>query len=87
MTDDASSLLKSLRRQIENTEAEIRDKLSSLTRGSKSKYLSDSLVTIRNDRYVIPVKAENRGQFGGVVTIKVLQGKPYLSTASNCRFE
>ena len=67
VTDDASSLLKSLRRQIENTEAEIRDKLSSLTRGSKSKYLSDSLVTIRNDRYVIPVKAENRGQFGGVV--------------------
>lgn len=67
VTDDASSLLKSLRKQIENTERLIRDKLSSLTRGSKAKYLSDSLVTIRNDRYVIPVKAENRSQFGGVV--------------------
>lgn len=67
VTDDASSLLKSLRKQIESTEGTIRDKLSSLTHGSKAKYLSDSLVTIRNDRYVIPVKAENRGQFGGVV--------------------
>lgn len=67
VTDDASSLLKSLRHQIECTEVEIRDRLSNLTHGSKAKYLSDSLVTIRNERYVIPVKAENRGQFGGVV--------------------
>lgn len=67
VTDDASSLLRSLRRQIEATEGQIRDKLSTITHGSKAKYLSDSLVTIRNERYVIPVKAENKNQFGGVV--------------------
>lgn len=67
VTDDASSLLKSLRHQITNTESAIRDKLSTLTHGSKAKYLSDSLVTIRNERYVIPVKAENKNQFGGIV--------------------
>ena len=67
VTDDASSLLKSLRRQIKNTEAEVRDKLSKLTHGNKAKYLSESLVTIRDDRYVIPVKAAERHQFDGVV--------------------
>ena len=41
--------------------------MASYTHGAKAKYLSDSIVTIRNDRYVIPVKQEYRGQFGGVV--------------------
>lgn len=67
VTDEASSLLRSLRRQIKGTEAEIRDRLNSLTKGKSAKYLSSAVVTIRNDRYVIPVKQEYKGKFGGVV--------------------
>lgn len=67
VTNDASTLLKSLRQQINATEETIRSKLADFTRQKKSKYLSDSVVTIRNDRYVIPVKSEYRGQFGGIV--------------------
>ncbi|MCH1923150.1 hypothetical protein L9G15_27440, partial [Shewanella sp. A3A] len=37
------------------------------TRDHDAKYLSDPIITIRNDRYVIPVKAENRSRFGGIV--------------------
>lgn len=67
VTDEASPLLKSLRQQISVTESTIREKLADYTRGKAAKYLSNAVVTIRNDRYVIPVKAEYRGQFGGVV--------------------
>ena len=67
VTDEASSLLKSLRQQISVTENEIRAKLADYTRGKAAKYLSNAVVTIRNERYVIPVKSEYRGQFGGVV--------------------
>lgn len=67
VTDEASSLLASLRRQITTTEGEIRNRLGNFVRGKSSKYLSDSLVTIRNERYVIPVKAEYKNAFGGIV--------------------
>ena len=67
VTDDASSLLKSLRRQIITTEQSIRDTLAEFTRGKSAKYLSEAVVTIRQDRYVIPVKAEYRNVFGGQV--------------------
>lgn len=65
--DDASSKLKSLRTSIRQTEGNVREKLNNIVRGSQSKYLTDSIITMRNDRYVIPVKADSRGAFGGVV--------------------
>lgn len=64
---DASPELKRIRNAIRSTETAIRDRLDELIRGKKSQYLSDSLVTIRNERFVIPVKQEYRNQFGGVV--------------------
>ena len=67
VTDEASRLLASLRRQISATEAEIRSRLGNFVKGKSAKYLSDALVTIRNERYVLPVKAEYRGTFGGIV--------------------
>ncbi|QLL78234.1 endonuclease MutS2 [Ligilactobacillus saerimneri] len=67
VTDEASSLLRSLRRQIATTETQIREQLGQFTRGNNAKYLSNAIVTIRNDRYVIPVRQEYRNKFGGVV--------------------
>lgn len=67
ITDDASPQLSTIRGNITRTEAEIRGKMEHYTRGRDAKYLSDPIITIRNDRYVIPVKAENRSRFGGIV--------------------
>lgn len=65
--DDASARLKATRTSIRQTEGNVREKLNSIVRGSQSKHLTDSIITMRNDRFVIPVKAESRGVFGGVV--------------------
>ena len=66
--DSASSELRSIRQQLRAQERRVREKLASLTRGSNaSKMLSDSIITIRNDRFVIPVKQEYRGHYGGIV--------------------
>jgi DNA mismatch repair protein MutS2 len=66
--DSASPALRSVRQQIRSHESGIRSKLESITRSSSGrKMLSDAIITIRNDRYVIPVKQEYRGHFGGMV--------------------
>jgi len=66
--DGASELLRSLRHQLRSNEARIREKLDSLIHSSNAqKMLSDAIVTIRNDRFVIPVKQEYRGHYGGIV--------------------
>lgn len=66
--DSASATLRSIRQQIRSHESGIRSKLESITRSTNGrKMLSDAIITIRNDRYVVPVKAEYRGHFGGMV--------------------
>lgn len=66
--DSASQTLRSIRQSLRAEEAKVRSKLESLTRGSNAaKMLSDALVTIRNDRFVIPVKQEYRHHYGGIV--------------------
>ncbi|MEC5187150.1 endonuclease MutS2 [Geobacillus thermodenitrificans] len=66
--DTASDRLRSLRGQIRAAEARIREKLESIIRSpSAQKRLSDAIITIRNDRYVIPVKQEYRSAYGGIV--------------------
>ena len=67
LTDEASPELHGIRQAVKNLEGEIRSRMENYTHGSSAKYLSDPIITIRDDRYVIPVKAEYRGQFGGVV--------------------
>ncbi|SEQ83372.1 endonuclease MutS2 [Piscibacillus halophilus] len=64
--DGASSKLRTIRNQIRTFESRVRDQLDQYTK-SKSNMLSDSIVTIRNDRYVLPVKHEYRSAFGGIV--------------------
>ncbi|WP_419955998.1 endonuclease MutS2 [Neobacillus niacini] len=66
--DSASDLLRSLRNQLRSNEARVREKLESMIRSSNAaKMLSDSIITIRNDRFVIPVKQEYRGHYGGII--------------------
>lgn len=65
--DNASAKLKYLRRSIKANEAEIQEKMQSYTKGASSKYLSEAIVTVRDGRYVIPVRQEYRRHFGGVV--------------------
>ena len=67
VTDEASPELHRVRQAITSTENAIRQKMQDYTRGRSAQYLSDPIVTIRNDRYVIPVKTEYRSHFGGVV--------------------
>ncbi|MYL29120.1 MULTISPECIES: endonuclease MutS2 [Halobacillus] len=64
--DGASDKLRTIRSNIRTYESRVRDKMDSFTK-SKSKMLSDSIVTIRNERYVLPVKQEYRGSIGGIV--------------------
>jgi DNA mismatch repair protein MutS2 len=66
--DSASDLLRSLRHQMRSNESRVREKLESMIRSSNAqKMLSDAIVTIRNDRFVIPVKQEYRGHYGGII--------------------
>ncbi|WP_188497719.1 endonuclease MutS2 [Pullulanibacillus pueri] len=66
--DGASDKLRTVRAQIRTLDARIKEKLESMIRSSNTqKMLSESIVTIRNDRYVIPVKQEYRHSFGGIV--------------------
>lgn len=68
LLDSASDALRRLRTQLRSYESRVREKLESLIRSSSTrKMLSDALVTIRNERYVIPVKQEYRSSFGGMV--------------------
>ena len=66
--DTASTELATIRRELKVGETRIREKLDSMIRSSSvAKMLQDQLVTIRGDRFVIPVKAEYRAHFGGIV--------------------
>lgn len=68
VVDSASQTLRSIRQSLRAEEGKVRSKLESLIRGSNAaKMLSDTLVTIRNDRFVIPVKQEYRHHYGGIV--------------------
>lgn len=73
--DTASSALARLRHDIASNEEEIKDKMNAYTKGNSSKYLSEQIVTIRDDRYVIPVKQEYRTKFGGVVHYQSASGQ------------
>ncbi|MGE6751813.1 endonuclease MutS2 [Rossellomorea sp. NPDC071047] len=66
--DTASEALRTIRTQLRANEGRIREKLERMIRSSNAqKMLSDAIITIRNDRYVIPVKQEYRGQYGGII--------------------
>lgn len=68
ISDNASAKLRDIRRKIRVKNDNIKDKLNSILNNlSTKKYLQDNLITIRDGRYVIPVKSENKSSVAGIV--------------------
>ena len=67
VADDASPKLKSIRRNMILTNEKIHNQLNSMVNGSHRTYLQDAVITMRNNRYCIPVKAEYKGQVHGMI--------------------
>lgn len=68
MADSASPELKNIRRSISRQNEAIRSRLNNILNSQDNKtYLQDSIVTMRDGRYVIPVKAEHRSRFSGII--------------------
>ena len=67
IADDATSNLRKIRRDIKRQEESVREILARITIGENSKYLQDSIVTIRQGRYVVPVRAEHKNDIKGLV--------------------
>lgn len=67
ISDDASPGLRQVRRSMRLTNDKIRTQLASLVNGSSRNYLQDAVITQRNGRFCVPVKAEYRGQVPGMI--------------------
>lgn len=67
IADDASPALRSIRKAIQQTSEKIHSELQKMVNGSLRTYLQDAVITMRNDRYCIPVKSEYKGQVPGMV--------------------
>ena len=68
MSDNASPALYDIRRKIRAASSKVRDQLDKMTRSQHiQKYLRESIVTMRNGRYVVPVKIEHRSEISGLV--------------------
>jgi len=65
--DSASSDLGRIRREQRATHARVREKLEDLLRGPNARMLQDPIITTRGDRYVVPVRAEHKGHFPGIL--------------------
>ena len=67
ISDDASPTLKSIRRSMNQMNDKVHAQLTSMVNGSARTYLQDAVITMRNGRYCLPVKAEYRGQVQGMI--------------------
>ncbi len=78
MADNASEKLAEIRNKIKKLNADIREKLQSYIHRDNAKYLQDAIVTMRGDRYVIPVKAEYKSSVKGFVHDQSQSGSTYF---------
>ncbi|MFR3031051.1 MAG: endonuclease MutS2 [Blautia sp.] len=67
ISDEASPGLKQVRRNMRTTNDRIHSQMNSLLNGSARSYLQDGVITMRNGRYCLPVKAEYKGQVPGMI--------------------
>ncbi|MCI9005987.1 MAG: endonuclease MutS2 [Lachnospiraceae bacterium] len=66
IADDASARLKQIRRSIKNTNDRIHSQMNTMLNSSRN-YLQDAVITMRNGRYCLPVKAESKNQVPGMI--------------------
>lgn len=78
IADDASPALKNIRRSKLGTKEKIHSQLGSMLNGSFRTYLQDAVITMRNDRYCIPVKAEYKNQVNGMVHDQSATGSTFF---------
>ncbi|MCI6060898.1 MAG: endonuclease MutS2 [Dorea sp.] len=67
ISDDASSTLRQIRRSMSQINDKVHSTLASMVNGSLRTYLQDPIITMRGDRYCIPVKSEYRSQVSGLI--------------------
>ncbi len=77
MADNASELLYQIRRKIKNLNIQIKEKLQYYIR-SKASFLQDNIVTIRENRYVIPVKSEHKTKINGFIHDQSATGSTFF---------
>lgn len=73
--DDASPALRSLRRELRELRADIERRLGRLAQQSASQALADTYVTVRNGRYVVPVRAQSASRLAGIVQDRSASGE------------
>ena len=78
IADDSSPTLKKIRATIAQTGDKIHSQLNSLLNGSYRTYLQDAVITLRNNRYCIPIKAEYKGQVNGMIHDQSSTGSTYF---------
>ncbi len=78
IADDASPKLKSIRRSMMQANDKIHGQLTSMLSGSYRTYLQDAVITMRNNRYCIPIKAEYKGQVNGMIHDQSATGSTYF---------
>ena len=78
IADDASPKLKNIRRSMLQTGDKIHSQLTSMLSGAYRTYLQDAVITMRNNRYCIPIKAEYKGQVNGMVHDQSATGSTYF---------
>lgn len=78
IADDASATLKGIRRSLQTTNEKIHSELNRLVSGNLNSYLQDAVVTMRNNRYCIPVKSEYKSQVSGMVHDQSASGQTFF---------
>ncbi|MGN0170405.1 MAG: endonuclease MutS2 [Lachnospiraceae bacterium] len=79
IADDASATLKSIRRSMKNTAEKIRQQMNSLiNQASAQNILQDNVITMRNGRYCLPIRADAKGQVPGMVHDQSSSGSTYF---------
>ena len=78
IADDASPKLKSIRRNMQITNERIHTQLNSMLNGSYRNYLQDAVITMRDNRYCIPVKSEYKSQVSGMVHDQSATGSTFF---------
>lgn len=78
ISDEASPTLRQIRRSIGNIDDRIHSQLTSMVNGSLRTYLQDAVITMRNNRFCIPVKAEYKGQVPGMIHDQSSSGSTFF---------